>query len=131
MYDCRTIDIENALQAALNALGIKASAPPVPADLMPCVYVYRTGGFSQNYVQDAHSVDFDCYAENEAAAMARADQITEYVRALPEAQGLSAYVYATSITTLPYNNPDPNHYALARATVSAQIITRVTHEKEG
>lgn len=127
MYDCQTIDIEDTLQAALNAAGIVASAPPVPANLKPCVFVYRTGGFSQNYVQDAHSVDFDCYAENEAAAMAKACELTAWVNALPQAQGLDTTVYAATITTLPYNNPDPNHYTLARATFSVQIITRVAH----
>ena len=124
MRDCFTIDIEDAIQAALNADNIKASAPPVPANLGPCVFVHRTGGFTQAYVQDVHTVDFDCYAETEAEAMAAACRLTGWVRAL---QDLGVPVYETETTTLPYNNPDPNHPTLPRATFSAQITTRVEH----
>lgn len=127
MRHLETIDIEDALQAALNADGITASAPPVPANLSPCVFVYRTGGFSQAYVQDVHTVDFDCYAKTEAEAMRRADLLTAWIRALPDDQKLTATTYAAEVTTLPYNNPDPNNHTLARATVSAQITTRVRH----
>ena len=126
MDNCTTIDIEDALQAALNADGIKAAAPPVPANLKPSVYVYRTGGYGTQYVQDLHTVDFDCYAETEAEAMAQACQLTGWVRAL-EGRELETPVYISQITTLPYNNPDPSHSSLARATFSAQITTRVMH----
>lgn len=126
MDNCKTIDIEDALQAALNADGVKAAAPPVPANLGPSVYVHRTGGYGTQYVQDLHTVDFDCYADTEAEAMAQACDLTAWVRAL-EGRELTAPVYIAQITTLPYNNPDPNHPSLARATFSTQITTRVTH----
>ena len=130
MRNCKTIDIEDELQKALNIDGIKAAAPPVPANLAPSVFVYRTGGFSQAYVQDVNTVDFDIYARTEAEAMARACNLTEWTRALPERQLEGATVYFSDITTLPYNNPDPNNPTLPRATFSAQIGTRVTHRKE-
>ena len=126
MDNCQTIDIEDALQAALNAQGIKAAAPPVPANLKPCVYIYRTGGYGTNYVQDLHTVDFDVYAETEAEAMEQADELTRWVRSL-EGRDIGVPVYISQITTLPYNNPDPSHYNLPRATFAAQITTRVTH----
>ena len=126
MDNCTTLDIEDALQAALNAQGIKAAAPPVPAKLGPSVYVHRTGGYSTQYVQDLHTVDFDCYEPTEAEAMAKADALTRWIREL-EGRDIGTPVYISKVTTLPYNNPDPNHSSLARATVSAQITTRVKH----
>ena len=128
MRNCRTIDIEDTLQAALNAAGIKAAAPPVPANLGPYVFVYRTGGYSQSYVQDVSTVEFDCYEQTEAEAMARACDLTAWVRALPQDQGLETFVYFADVIALPYNNPDPNHPTLPRATFSAQIATRVAHD---
>ena len=126
MDNCTTIDIEDALQAALNADGIKAAAPPVPANLSPSVFVHRTGGYGTQYVQDLHTIDFDCYAETEAEAMAQACELTRWVRSL-EGREITVPVYIAEVTTLPYNNPDPNHASLARATLSAQITTRVAH----
>ena len=126
MDNCKTIDIEDAIQAALNAEGIKAAAPPVPANLSPCVYVYRTGGNSQNYVQDTHLVSFDCYAHTEAEAMEQADELTKWVRYIV-GRDLLTPVYASELVTLPYNNPDPSHPTLPRATFLAQITTRVAH----
>lgn len=127
MLHCQSVDIEGTLQAALEADGYTAAAPPVPANLAPSVYIHSTGGFSQSYVQDVHTVDFDAYDTTEAQAMSTACQLTEWVRALPERQGLEVPTYAAEITTLPYNNPDPNHPTLKRATFSAQITTRVKH----
>ena len=126
MDNIRTIDIEDALQNALNNAGITASAPPVPANLEPCVYVHRTGGYGLNYVQDLHTIDFDTYETTEAASMQTACELTEWVRALA-GKSLGVPVYIAEITTLPYYNPDPNHPSLKRTTFSAQIPTRVEH----
>lgn len=126
MRDCQTIDIEDVLQAALNAEGTKAAAPPIPTDLGPCVAISRTGGYGQEYVQDVSTVDFDCYERTEAEAMAKACRLTRWARALPEAD-TGASIYASQITVEPYNNPDPNHPTLPRATFTVQITSRVQH----
>lgn len=126
MDNCTTIDIEDALQAALNADGIAACAPPVPANLAEQVVVVATGGYSQAYVQDVHAVSFDCYASGETEAMSRACALTRWVRALP-GKTVGTYCYGAEVETLPYNNPDPAHPTLARATFAARITTRVRH----
>ena len=124
-----TIDIEDALQAYLNACNITACAPPVPADLdAGQVIVTRTGGQQRSYVQDVHFVTLDCYAENPARAQALACVLTEELRNLEGKTIGGVPVYQSACTSLPYNNPDPNNHALARATFSVQIVTRVKHD---
>lgn len=127
MFNCETIDIENALYEYLRALGYRVYALPVPEELgSDCVIVQRTGGSERAYVQDVHQVAFDCYGETKAAAMQFADGLTRVIRAIVGKLGGVA-VYDSTIMTLPYDNPDPNHHTLERATFSAQIVTRVKH----
>lgn len=127
MFNCETIDIESALSDYLSALGYRVCALPVPAELSGgAVVVQRTGGSERAYVQDVHQVTFDCYGETKAAAMQLANTLTRAIRAIVGKLGGVA-VYESSVMTLPYDNPDPNHYTLERATFSAQIVTRVKH----
>lgn len=127
MFNCKTIDIESALYDYLSALGYRVYALPVPEELdSDCVIVQRTGGSERAYVQDVHQVAFDCYGDTKAAAMQLADTLTREVRAIVGKLGGVA-VYESSVMTLPYDNPDPSHYTLERATFSAQIVTRVKH----
>ena len=70
-----SIDIETALYDLLTAAGYSASAHAIPATLgrtLPHVHVVRTGGFTQDRVVDFNNVDFDVYAETQAAAMTAA-----------------------------------------------------------
>ena len=128
MKNCLTVDIENLLQAYLNANRIKACAPPVPVDLdAGQVIVTRTGGQERSYVQDVHFVSVDCYGDTAAGAMALACLLTEELRNLSGKFLGDVPVYESGCTALPYNNPDPNHQTLARATFSVQIVTRVKH----
>lgn len=130
MRDCHTVDIEGALQAALNEAGVAACAPPVPADLSEMCVVTRTGGFERAYVQDVHVVSIDCYAPDWERAQAVAGEVCGIVRSLPGST-VGTACYASEVTTLPYSNPDPSHPSLARVTVGAQVATRVLHRKEG
>ena len=127
----RTIDVEDALQAALNADGYRASAPPIPRDLgssLPYVLVRRTGGYENGMVQDMHLASIHVYAEDDAQAMHEADALTAWVRALAghDLGGVPCYVAAVS--TLPYGNPDPDRPELARCTIGVQLLTRTAHD---
>lgn len=124
-----SVDIETVLCELMEDDGRSASAHMVPATLgntLPHVHIVRTGGLTSDLVIEINSVDFDVYAGDAADAMAAACELTEWVRDLPGRS--SATIYSAEITTLPYENPDPRHPTLGRATLKAQIFTRI---KEG
>ena len=115
-------DIETELYELLSEAKYSASAHVIPASLgsdLPHVHVVRTGGYESDLVIETSYIDFDVYAEDAADAMAEAAKLTGFVRDLA-----GDYCYESSITTLPYNNPDPRHPDIARATFKAQILTR-------
>lgn len=131
MRDCYTIDIEGAIVAALQDDGYDASAPPVTADLSAgCVVVYRVGGQRQNYVQDAHQLSIDCYADTDQQACALANEITGWLGDLEGYEVGGVPVYQARPTSLPYENQDPMNRQLFRYTFAAQVVTRVTHQKQ-
>lgn len=116
-------DIETALYEKLNADGYSASAHAVPSTLganLPHVHIVRTGGYERDMVIETNQVDFDVYDEDAADAMETASELCGWVRELaPD------LCYTADITTLPYNNPDPRHPTLGRATFKAQLLTRI------
>lgn len=126
-------DIEDALRVDLPAaaersrFSIAAAAPPVPEDLgseLPIAIPERVGGQRYSEVLDQHSVSIDVYAATWAQAQAAANNLIGIVSALPYMDGLSAHYLETDITTLPYNNPDPRHEDIPRATFAATVICR-------
>lgn len=126
MRNCRTIDIEAALVDALDDYTV--SAPPIPIKMQPpCVCVWRTGGYRRSYVQDVHQVSIDCYGITPARAQELADELTEVIGDLEGSTLGGVPCYSVDITTLPYNNPDPDRANIARITFAAQIVTRVEH----
>lgn len=119
-------DIETALYERLDADKYNASAHKVPASLgenLPHVHVTRTGGYTEDMVIEAHNVDFDVYAADEADAMEAAAGLCDWVRELSGTR-TGTFCYASEVLTLPYGNPDPRHQTLARATFKALIQTR-------
>ena len=127
---CMTADIEAGLGELLEAEGVSASAPPVPANLgdnLPHVHVTRTGGNRAIMVQDMHMVTLDVYADTEAAAMARADGLTAWAVMLAGQTIGGAYCHDARLNSIPYNNPDPRHPNIARASFGVQLRTRVLH----
>ena len=117
-----TRDIETDLYNMLTKSDYSASAHLIPASLgseLPHVHVVRTGGYESDLVVETNYLDFDVYANDAAEAMAAAAKLCGWVRDLT-----GDYSYKSEITTLPYNNPDPRHPNVARATFKAQILTR-------
>lgn len=121
------VDIETALYNALTESNFSASAHAIPATLkdnLPHIHVVRTGGYTSDLVIETHQIDFDVYAGDAADAMESAAELCAWVREMP-GTNIGTQCYAAEVTTLPYNNPDPRNYDVARATFKAQIITRV------
>lgn len=119
-------DIETALYELLDEEGCSASAHQVPAtlgDAFPHVHIVRTGGYESDLVIETNNVDFDVYAADQADAMTAASSLCAWVRDLAGGQ-IDTPCYASEITTLPYNNPDPRHPNIGRATFKAQILIR-------
>lgn len=124
-------DIETALYNLLDESEISASAHALPADLgatLPHVHVVRTGGFVTDRVIETNNVDFDVYAEDNASAMTAASNLCGWVRDL-EGGWVDTACYSSEVTTLPYNNPDPRHPNISRATFKAQILVRMRGEE--
>lgn len=122
-------DIETALYELLKTDGYSASAHRIPATLgriFPHIHVVRTGGTTVDMVLEINNVDFDVYAEDEAEAMAEASRFCGWVRNLT-GQDIGT-CYSAEVITLPYGNPDPRHPNIGRATLKAQINTRIKED---
>lgn len=116
-------DIETSLYGVLTADGYSASAHALPSTLgatLPHIHVTRTGGSTTDLVVEAHNVDFDVYAADQADAMIEATNLCAWARDLTD----NAQFYSSEVTTLPYNNPDPRHPTIGRATFKTLIYTR-------
>ena len=121
-----SFDIETALYNALTLSEFHASAHNLPSTLgadLPHVHVVRTGGYTSDRVIESNNIDFDVYAADTTDAMAAAVTLCGWVRDL-EGDDIGVPVYSSEVSTLPYNNPDPRHPTLGRATFKAQIVTR-------
>ena len=126
-------DIETALYELLISEGLSASAHALPTTLggtLPHVHVMRTGGYTSDLVVETNNVDFDVYAADQADAMTAASNLCALARSLA-GTNIGAPCYQSEIVTLPYNNPDPRHPTIGRATFKAQIVTRVRSENNG
>ena len=130
----RPIDIEAAMAGWLESNGVTASAPPLSqdyADRLPFVLITRTGGSQRSRVLSTHSIDVDVYAATWAEAQSAANRIAGIV-AKAEAEDLTwgdggrtlRCPCYTSVSNLPYNNPDPRHPNVPRVTFSATVTTR-------
>ena len=118
----KTKDIETALYRLLDNSGYHASAHSIPSSLgssLPHVHVVRTGGFESDMVIETHYVDFDVYDAYPADAMTKASELCGWTRDL-----VGDDFYVATITTLPYENPDPRHPNIARVTFKASLICR-------
>lgn len=110
------------------ALDMGASATPIPEDLgdvLPYAVVYNVGGYRDRdtRVLDVGAISVDVYADTPALAMSVCGDVAALLDALPDNAG-AVQVYAAQVTTLPYDNPDPRHPTLPRATCAADVVTR-------
>jgi len=120
------IDIEDALQQALNAAGFDAHAKPLPyAFSTPCVTVDMTGAWDDNAAQALYSVDFDCRAADYADAAQLQIGVSNAVRALVGSALAGKPLYAIDEMRIQRCEPDQSHQNVIIATVSATLRVRV------
>lgn len=120
------IDIEDALQQALNDAGFHACAKPLP-QLFACphVLVDMLNAWDENAAQATYQVDFDCRAETHAEAAQLQLDVSDFVRALPGFTLGDKPCYAVDSIRMQRTEPDRSHQNVILATVSAQLRVRV------
>ena len=117
------IDIEDALRIDLAALmdGTRFFAPPIPPDLKANdVLIERVGGARVSGASHEYDVSVDCYAANDAAAVALSDAVHGLLVSLPLRD--TSTQYSDARANLPYSNHDPRAPQLARQTFRATVI---------
>ena len=120
------IDIEDALQQALNAHGVDACAKPLPQHFTcPHVLIDMLNAWDENAAQAVYSVDFDCRAVSYAEAAQLQLDVSNFVRALPGSTLAGKPCYAVETIRLQRIAPDESHQDVIIATVSAQLRVRV------
>lgn len=120
------IDIEDALQARLNALGFDACAKPLPQGFAcPHVLVDMLNAWDDNPAQAIYSVDFDCRAETYAEAAQLQLDVSNFVRALVGTDIGGKPCHAVDSIRLQRIEPDQSHQDVILATVSANLRVRV------
>lgn len=127
------IDVEDILSRELSraatqeGMAIHCSAPPLDEEFStPHVLVTRTGGQQVNLVIDRHQCSIDVRADTWSDATALAGWVCGVVRALPLSSDSLIQWRSSSIATLPYPNPDPNHPSTPRVTLLAIVACRAT-----
>ena len=120
------IDVEDALQAALNGAGFDACAKPLPAGFAcPHVLVDMLSAWDDNAAQAVYSVDFDCRAETYGDAAALQLVVANWLRGLPGSELGGKPVYAVDSLRLQRAELDQSHENVILATVSAELRVRV------
>ena len=117
------IDVEDALRIDLSALyqGARFLAPPIPSDLKAGdVLIERVGGGRASGASHEHDVSIDCYAADDADAVALANVVHGLVVSLPVRD--TATQYGDARANLPYANYDPRAPQLTRQTFRATVV---------
>ena len=124
------IDIEDKLRIDLAAIesGFRFLCPPIPPDLKAGdVLITRVGGSDVSGASHDHDVSIDCYAADDASAVAMANEVHGLVVSLPLRNTSTQFSAASA--NLPYQNFDPRAPQLARQTFRATLTcpgTRIT-----
>lgn len=117
------IDIEDALRIDLAALmgGVRFFAPPIPPDLSANdVMIESVGGARVCPASHEYDVSVDCYADDDASAMALANSVQGVLTSLPLRDTATQYSDANANT--PYANFDMRAQQLSRYTFRATVI---------
>ena len=120
------IDIEDALQAALNEAGFSAHAKPLPEGFAtPCVTVDMLNAQQENAAQARYSVDFDCRAGDYAQAAELQASVANWLLGIggTELGGVPCYVSGDPL--LQRAQSDASHPTCILATVSASLLLRI------
>lgn len=121
------IDIADAVQAALNAVGINACADPLPRNMendLPITLVQPIGGSRSAIILDRRAVRLYTWAATYADADVEARVATAALCAL-EGETLGGVpLYRTAPTSLPYTAYDPDHPNVPRVAQTLDLYVR-------
>ena len=124
------IDIADAIQEALNALGHDASADPLPYDFeehLPFTRVEVVGGQRTSLVVDTFNVHLDTWADTPAEALAEANVVAARLVDTEGGTLGGSQCYRVTLGSLPYNTTDPDRPELPMASFMAQVAVRARH----
>lgn len=122
-----SIDVEDAVQAALNDLGRAACAVPVPVDLdqmLPLTCVRVLGGTRSSVVLDTFNIHFDTWADTPAEAVAESNLVAAALCDMQGAELGGVPCYRVTLASLPHADDDPDRPDLPRVTFMAQVTVR-------
>ena len=126
-----SIDLSDALQAAINASGHAASANPLPADFdsnLPFTRVTTLeGGTRTDRVIDARTALIETWAEHMDEAVAECNVIVGVLCDLEGKTVGGVPCYRVEVYSLPAEDFDPYHRDLQMASATVRVTTRVMH----
>ena len=122
-----SIDVADAIQAALNSRGHAAFAAPVPDDLgtaLPLTRVRALGGTRSQVVLDTFSVHLDTWGDTPAGALAEANEVAALLCELAGQTLGGVQCYRVTLGSLPHEDTDPDRPDLPMASFMAQVSAR-------
>lgn len=123
-----SIDIADAVQAALNAAGTNACARPIPRDLasvLPLTLVEPLGGGERRaVVLDRFPIRLSTWASTNAGAMQEAMLAMGRLLALEGGTVGGVPCYRVTLVSEPYEFVDPLHPDLQRVIQTAHLWVR-------
>jgi len=119
-------DIEDALQAMLNADGFNACAKPLPESFtMPHVVVDLLNAGDANRAQGIYNVDFDCRAATYEDAAELQCSVANWARELEGKSIGGRPCYMLDTLRLQGIRPDRSNEGALKAIVSAGLRVRI------
>jgi len=129
-----SIDIADAIQSALNAMGTNACARPLPRDLaasLPITLVEPIGGGERAaHVLDRFPVRLSTWAATPAEAVAEANLAMARLCSCAGGELGGVPCYRVSPLSTPYEPTDPAHPDIPRAVQTAHLWVRTTTTNE-
>lgn len=125
-----SIDVADAIQAALNEAGHAASAVPLPEDFegrLPFTRVEAIGGVRSSLVLDQFNVHLDTWGETAKAALAEANEVAAELTEMVGGLLGGSQCYSVALASLPYETEDAYHPSLPMASFMAQVTVRTRH----
>lgn len=122
------VDIADAIQVGLNAMGVNACAEPLPRSLateLPLTLVQPIGGGGRSdVVVDQFAVRLYTWADSDEAAIDESRHALAHLLLLEGQRVGGAQVYHVRPSAMPYPAPDPEHQDLPRACFTASVWAR-------
>lgn len=126
-----SIDLADAIQAELNALGHNASASPLPEDFAERLPFTRVetlpGGTRSQVVVDTRTVSLETWGKTMDDAMAESSAVTAELTEMVGGLIGGVQCYRVELFGLPAEDDDPYHPTIPMASATARVTTRTRH----